>query len=76
VRKGERGKARGGAVVGRPETRVDGYSSPSAKKLVLQVSKAGLSSGRQGVRWGGSVVYCVNIAMNEVCPDDFRKIAI
>jgi hypothetical protein len=31
----------GGAVVGRPETRVDGYSSPSAKKLVFQVSKAG-----------------------------------
>jgi hypothetical protein len=31
--------AKGGAVVGRPETRVDGYSSPRAKKLVLQVSK-------------------------------------
>jgi hypothetical protein len=38
---GERGKAKDGVVVGRPETRVDGYSSPRAKKLVLQVSKAG-----------------------------------
>ncbi len=28
-------KAKGGAVVGRPETRVDGYSSPREKKLVL-----------------------------------------
>jgi hypothetical protein len=36
------GLAKGGAVVGRPETRVDGYSSPLAKKLVLQVSKHGL----------------------------------
>jgi hypothetical protein len=31
--------AKGGATVGRPETRVDGYSSQRAKKLVLQVSK-------------------------------------
>ncbi len=30
--------AKGGAVVGRPGTRVDGYSPPRAKKLVLQVS--------------------------------------
>ncbi len=37
-----RGKTKGGAVVGRPETGVDGYSSPRAKKLFLQVSKAGL----------------------------------
>ncbi len=33
--------AKGGAVVGRPGTRVDGYSPPQAKKLVLQVSKYG-----------------------------------
>jgi hypothetical protein len=33
--------AKGGAVVGRPGTRVDGYSPPRAKKLVLQVSKHG-----------------------------------
>jgi hypothetical protein len=33
--------AKGGAVVGRPGTRVDGYSAPRAKKLVLQVSKHG-----------------------------------
>jgi hypothetical protein len=39
---GERGKASGGEVVDRPATRVDGYSSPRAKKLVIQVSKAGL----------------------------------
>ncbi len=30
--------AKGGAVVGRPGTRVDGYLPPRAKKLVLQVS--------------------------------------
>jgi hypothetical protein len=33
--------AKGGAVVGRPGTRVDGYSPPRVKKLVLQVSKYG-----------------------------------
>ncbi len=31
--------AKDGAVVGRPGTRVDGYSPPQTKKLVLQVSK-------------------------------------
>jgi hypothetical protein len=36
------GIAKGGAVVGRPETRVDGYSSPRENKLVLQVSKKGM----------------------------------
>ncbi len=36
-RVGER--AKGGAVVGRPGTRVDGYSPPRAKKLAFQVSK-------------------------------------
>ncbi len=63
---GEQGKARGGAVVGRPETRVDGYSSPRAKKLVLRVSKAGLPIKMQGVRLGGNVVHVVNIAMNDL----------
>jgi hypothetical protein len=33
---GERGKAKDEVVVGRPETRVVGYSPPQAKKLVLQ----------------------------------------
>ncbi len=33
------GLAKGGAVVSRPETRVDGYSPSRATKLVLQVSK-------------------------------------
>ncbi len=33
--------AKGGAVVGRSGTRVDGYTPPRAKKL-LQVSKYGL----------------------------------
>ncbi len=33
------GLAKGGADVGRPEARVDGYSTQRAKKLVLQVSK-------------------------------------
>ncbi len=41
-------KAKGGAVVSRPETRVDGYSSPQAKKLVLQLSKVGLSYNNAG----------------------------
>jgi hypothetical protein len=36
------GLAKGRAVAGRPKTRVDGYSPPRAKKLVLQVSKHGL----------------------------------
>ncbi len=36
------GLAKGGAVVDRPETRVDGYSPSRAKKLVLQVSKQGV----------------------------------
>jgi hypothetical protein len=31
--------AKGGAVVSRPGTRVDGYSPPRARELVLQVSK-------------------------------------
>ncbi len=33
---------KGGALVGRPGTRVDGYSPSRAKKLVLQVSKHGM----------------------------------
>jgi hypothetical protein len=53
------GLAKGGAVAGRPETRVDGYLSPGAKKLVLEVSKHGLvgSKGLGCVRYhsGGSM---------------------
>ncbi len=55
-------KTRGGAVVGRLETRVDGYSSQRAKKLVLQVNKEGLFIGMQGVRLGESVMCHVDIA--------------
>ncbi len=40
--------AKGGAVVSRPETRVDGYSPPRAKKMVLQVSKHG-TAGSKGL---------------------------
>ncbi len=40
--------AKGGAVVGRPGRRVDGYSPPRAKKLFLQISKRGLV-GSKGV---------------------------
>jgi hypothetical protein len=40
------GLAKGGAVVGRPGTSVDGYSPPQAKKLVLQVSKHGVAVGK------------------------------
>jgi hypothetical protein len=38
--------AKGGAVVGRPGTRVDWYSPPQAKKLVLQVSKLGATGSK------------------------------
>ncbi len=42
--------ARGGAVVSRLGTRVDGYSPPRENKLVLQVSKRGLREARGWVR--------------------------
>jgi hypothetical protein len=48
------------AVVSRPETRVDGNSSPRAKKLVLQVSKARMPQNVRG-QIGRGVVYHVNI---------------
>ncbi len=38
--------AKGGAIVGRPGTRGDGYSPPPAKKLVLQVSKHGMAGSK------------------------------
>ncbi len=38
--------AKVGVVVSRPETRVDGYSPPQAKKLVLQVSKHGITGSK------------------------------
>jgi hypothetical protein len=41
-------KPLGGAVVNRPETRVDGNSSPRAKKLALQVSNTGLLNLSKG----------------------------
>jgi hypothetical protein len=46
------GLAKGGAVIGRPGTSVDGYSPPQAKKLVLQVSKhwVAVSKGLGGMR--------------------------
>jgi hypothetical protein len=50
-------KQGGGAVVGRPGTRVDGYSSPREKKLVLQVSKTGCHE-MQGVRLAGYYMPC------------------
>ncbi len=37
---------KGGAVVGRPGIRVDGYSPPRAKKLVLQESKRGVAGSK------------------------------
>jgi hypothetical protein len=45
------GVAKGGAVVNRTETRVDGYSPPRERKLVLQVSKLGTKGSRGGVQW-------------------------
>ncbi len=41
--------AKGGAVVSRPGTRVDGYLPPREKKLVLQVRKLGTMGSRGGV---------------------------
>ncbi len=38
--------AKGGTVVGRPGTRVDGYSPPQAKKLVLPVSQHGVAGSK------------------------------
>ncbi len=45
VRKGK-GLARGGAVVSRPGTRVDGNLPPQARGLVLQVSKHGVAGSK------------------------------
>jgi hypothetical protein len=41
--------AKGGAVVSRPGTRVDGYSPLREKKLVLHVSKLRTTRSRGGV---------------------------
>jgi hypothetical protein len=57
---------RGGAVAGRPETRVDGHLSPQAKKLVLQVSKWGCSISDARGRLGGNIIYCVSFAMYDL----------
>ncbi len=54
-RVGER--AKGGAVVGRPGTRVDGYSPPRVKKLVLQVSKH-RAIGSKGLGWIRHYMIC------------------
>ncbi len=59
------GLAKGGAVVGRPETRVDGYSPPQAKKLVLQVSNMGWWEARGWVEFG--IDYHVNIVIYNLC---------
>jgi hypothetical protein len=45
---------------------VDGYSSPRAKKLVLQVCKVELPIEMQGVRLDGNVVHLVNITMDDL----------
>ncbi len=39
--------AKGGAVVGRPVTRADGYSPTQANKLVLQVGKNRLMGSKE-----------------------------
>ncbi len=53
--------AKGGAVVGRPGTRVDKYSAPRAKKLILQVSKHVLVKARGWVNEALIIIYIVNI---------------
>jgi hypothetical protein len=58
---------RGGADVGRLETRVDEYLSPQAKKLALQVSKAGLLCCRcKGLVLMEFAVHSVNIVMHDL----------
>ncbi len=51
------GLAKGGTVVGRKETKVDGYLSLRAKKLVLQVSKYGML-GSKGLGWVRQYMSC------------------
>ncbi len=46
---------KGGAVVGRPGTRGNGYSPQRAKKLVLQESKHGLV-GSKGVELNAALM--------------------
>jgi hypothetical protein len=55
--------AKGRAVVSRPGARVDGYSPPREKKLVLQVIKHGVT-GSKGLDWNTHYMckYC-NICM-------------
>jgi hypothetical protein len=45
---------------------VDGYSSPRAKKLALQVSKAGLFLTMQGVGSNVNAVNSVNIVIHDL----------
>jgi hypothetical protein len=57
---------KGGAVVGRPGTRVDGYSSPRARELFLQVSKHGAVGARGGlVRHYMMCKYCNIWSVND-----------
>ncbi len=49
--------AKGGAVIGRLGTRVDGYLSPRAKKQVLQINKLG-TTGSKGLGWMRHYMMC------------------
>ncbi len=64
-----KGLARGGPVVSRPETRVDGNSSPQARRLVLQESKHGVAGikGRVG-RAFMMCKYCNIQSVNDEIP--------
>ncbi len=58
-----KGLARGGAVVSRPGTRVDGNSPPRARGLVLQVSKYGVAGNKGGL---DRDLLCVNIVIYDL----------
>ncbi len=57
-------KQRCGAVVGRPEKRVDGYLSTQEKKLVLKVSKTGHVMECKGLGWVRYYMPCKYCSIN------------
>ncbi len=58
--------AKGGAVVSRPGTRVDGNSQPHAKKLVLKVNKHGMA-GSKGLGWKRHYMMCKYCNIHMIC---------
>jgi hypothetical protein len=65
--RGAKQRAKQGAVVSRPGTRVDGYSSQRAKKLVLKVSEMGKFVGCRGSDRVGYYVSCICCDIHMIC---------